>query len=57
MRLGEQQTPRTPADLQFFLNANDVLATMISDLGDTPTVPAAAAALLAEMRRAMDEIS
>ena len=37
--------PRTPADLQSFLTASQIAATLIADLGDTPTVPAAAAAL------------
>lgn len=36
---------RTPADLQEYIDANVPGATLIADLGETPTVPAAAAAL------------
>lgn len=35
----------TPADLQAFIDQAHIHATLIGDLGDTPTVPAAAAAL------------
>lgn len=37
--------PRTPNDLQAYLNARQIPAQLIGELGDTPTVPAAAAAL------------
>lgn len=36
---------RTPADLQATLHARAIHAQLVTDLGDTPTVPAAAAAL------------
>lgn len=36
---------RTPEDLQQFLDQQQVQATLVQDIGDTPTVPAAAAAL------------
>lgn len=35
----------TPADLQQYIFAHDIDAELITDIGDTPTVPAAAAAL------------
>jgi len=35
----------TPADLARFITQNHIDATLISDIGDTPTVPTAAAAL------------
>lgn len=35
----------TPADLQAFIEREGIDATLVHDLGDTPTVPAAAAAL------------
>lgn len=35
----------TPADLQRFVEENGISARLIAELGDTPTVPAAAAAL------------
>jgi prolyl-tRNA editing enzyme YbaK/EbsC (Cys-tRNA(Pro) deacylase) len=35
----------TPADLQRFVEENGITARLIAELGDTPTVPAAAAAL------------
>ncbi|MEZ4674354.1 MAG: YbaK/EbsC family protein [Caldilineaceae bacterium] len=37
--------PRTPDDLQQFLREQGLTAELLSDLGDTPTVPAAATAL------------
>lgn len=37
--------PHTPNDLLRFLNMRQISAQLIADLGDTPTVPAAAAAL------------
>jgi prolyl-tRNA editing enzyme YbaK/EbsC (Cys-tRNA(Pro) deacylase) len=36
---------RTPQNLQQFIEENDIAARLIEDIGDTPTVPAAAAAL------------
>ena len=36
---------QTPADLARFVAAESIRARLISDLGETPTVPAAAAAL------------
>jgi len=36
---------QTPADLAHFVAAESIRARLISDLGETPTVPAAAAAL------------
>ncbi|MBX3011428.1 MAG: hypothetical protein KF832_07960 [Caldilineaceae bacterium] len=36
---------RTPADLQQYLTAAQLTATLLHDVGDTPTVPAAAAVL------------
>ena len=36
---------QTPADLARFVAAEPIRARLISDLGETPTVPAAAAAL------------
>lgn len=38
-------TTRTPADLQTFLTEHAPNATLIGDMGETPTVPAAALAL------------
>ena len=35
----------TPSDLAQYLTENDIDARLITDIGDTPTVPAAAAAL------------
>lgn len=35
----------TPADLQQFIEQNNIDAQLVTDIGDTPTVPAAAAAL------------
>lgn len=37
--------PRTPSDLQDYLTATQICANLLHDIGDTPTVPAAAAAL------------
>jgi hypothetical protein len=37
--------PATPQDLQTFLSTEQIAAELISDLGPTPTVPAAALAL------------
>lgn len=37
--------PLTPADLTHFIAENAIRARLISDIGETPTVPAAAAAL------------
>ncbi len=37
--------PLTPADLQAIINEQGLQARLISDIGDTPTVPAAAEAL------------
>lgn len=49
MQLGYRKfmnhTQRTPADLQAYLQAQAIAAQLIDGLGDTPTVPAAAAAL------------
>jgi prolyl-tRNA editing enzyme YbaK/EbsC (Cys-tRNA(Pro) deacylase) len=42
---------RTPDDLQNFIEANQIQARLIRDIGDTPTVPAAAAALGVESER------
>jgi prolyl-tRNA editing enzyme YbaK/EbsC (Cys-tRNA(Pro) deacylase) len=36
---------QTPADLQAYLTSHQIAAELIADLGETPTVPAAAAAL------------
>jgi prolyl-tRNA editing enzyme YbaK/EbsC (Cys-tRNA(Pro) deacylase) len=36
---------RTPADLQKLIHANQIAATILQELGDTPTVPDAARAL------------
>lgn len=36
---------RTPADLQRYLDTNQIMAQLMQDLGETPTVPAAAQAL------------
>ena len=36
---------RTPADLAQFISAESIAARLIADIGETPTVPAAAAAL------------
>ncbi|MCX6043627.1 MAG: hypothetical protein NT075_00830, partial [Chloroflexi bacterium] len=36
---------RTPADLQAYIDAHQITAHLIQGIGDTPTVPAAAAAL------------
>jgi prolyl-tRNA editing enzyme YbaK/EbsC (Cys-tRNA(Pro) deacylase) len=36
---------RTPADLQKFIHAHQIAATILQELGDTPTVPDAARAL------------
>lgn len=38
-------TALTPADLQAYIVAHDIAATLIPDVGHTPTVPAAAAVL------------
>ncbi|MEZ4734096.1 MAG: YbaK/EbsC family protein [Caldilineaceae bacterium] len=38
-------TQRTPVDLQAYLTAFQIAAELLPDLGDTPTVPAAAAVL------------
>ena len=38
-------TQLTPADLQRYVAEQSIAATLITDIGDTPTVPAAAAAL------------
>jgi prolyl-tRNA editing enzyme YbaK/EbsC (Cys-tRNA(Pro) deacylase) len=43
--------PRTPDDLQQFIDANQIQAQLIREIGDTPTVPAAAAALGVESGR------
>lgn len=40
-----EQNVRTPFDLQAYLTASQIAAELLLDLGDTPTVPAAAAAL------------
>ena len=40
-----EQPVRTPADLQAYLTAAQISAELLADLGDTPTVPAAATAL------------
>ncbi|CAN5806832.1 hypothetical protein BH10CHL1_BH10CHL1_31500 [soil metagenome] len=37
--------PRTPADLQAYIDAHQIRAQLIQGIGETPTVPAAAAAL------------
>ncbi len=37
--------PLVPADLQAYIERNGIAAKLVSGLGDTPTVPAAAAAL------------
>ena len=42
---------RTPDDLQQFIDQNDISAQLLRDIGDTPTVPAAAAALKVEPDR------
>ena len=39
------QNVRTPSDLQAYLTASQIAAELLPDLGDTPTVPAAAAVL------------
>lgn len=36
---------RTPADLQHFIHTQGIAARLVAELGETPTVPAAAAAL------------
>lgn len=41
----EQETQAGPGELQAWIDARQVDATLIGGLGDTPTVPAAAAAL------------
>ena len=38
-------SPHVPADLQTYIEHAGIQATLISDIGETPTVPAAAAAL------------
>lgn len=40
-----QHTHLVPADLQSHIDTQAITARLVSDLGDTPTVPAAAAAL------------
>ena len=42
---------RTPDDLQQFIDENEIDAQLLRELGDTPTVPAAAAALNVEADR------
>ena len=42
---------RTPDDLQRFIDENGIEAQLLRDIGDTPTVPAAAAALKVEPDR------
>ncbi len=37
--------PRTPTDLQAYIDAHQIAAQLIQGIGDTPTVPSAAAAL------------
>lgn len=41
-------TTRTPIDLQHYLQAHQIKAELLRDIGHTPTVPAAAAALGAD---------
>ncbi len=41
----------TSVDLQNFIDENGIQATLVTDIGDTPTVPAAAAALGVEPNR------
>lgn len=40
-----EQNVRTPADLQAYLTESQVAAELLHEVGDTPTVPAAAAVL------------
>jgi prolyl-tRNA editing enzyme YbaK/EbsC (Cys-tRNA(Pro) deacylase) len=40
-----QTIPQSPQDLQDYIDRQGITATLIGGLGDTPTVPAAAAAL------------
>lgn len=40
-----EPSPCIPADLQHFITAHGIAATLLPDIGHTPTVPAAAAAL------------
>ena len=42
---------RTPDDLQRFIDENGIEAQLLREIGDTPTVPAAAAALSVEPDR------
>ncbi|MFZ1757112.1 MAG: YbaK/EbsC family protein [Caldilineaceae bacterium] len=43
--MSEEIPERTPADLARFIAAESIAARLIADIGETPTVPAAAAAL------------
>jgi prolyl-tRNA editing enzyme YbaK/EbsC (Cys-tRNA(Pro) deacylase) len=45
MEHSEMTAQQGPQDLQAYIDAANVAAELISELGDTPTVPAAAAAL------------
>lgn len=43
--LDDQPPPLTPVDLQTFIDQHKIHARLLDDIGDTPTVPSAAAAL------------